>query len=109
MTPYLAVLRDRLKQGTFLPGALALGSGVAIAQLLAVASSPVLARLYGPADFGKLGLFLAFLGLFGVLTSLGYEMAIVGATDDIEAGTLTGLAGLIAIVTSAAAALDSIR
>lgn len=51
-------------------------SGTVLGQLVVVAASPILTRLYTPEDFGVLGAFAAVLGILGVVSGLRYELAI---------------------------------
>ncbi|MCL4178125.1 MAG: oligosaccharide flippase family protein [Verrucomicrobia bacterium] len=53
-----------------------LAGGTAFAQVLAVAVSPVLSRLYAPAEFGILAVLASTAGLLGVGASLRYQVAI---------------------------------
>jgi O-antigen/teichoic acid export membrane protein len=57
-------------------GALVIGSGTAIAQLITVITTPIITRLYNPADFGILGVYSAILTILVVIASLRYEFAI---------------------------------
>jgi lipopolysaccharide exporter len=66
-----------------------LGAGTAIGQCFSVALAPIITRLYTPADLGALGLFTTFLGVAAVGTSLKYELGVVSAADETEAGQLT--------------------
>ena len=58
------------------PGALKLIGGAGAAQMLAVLSMPLLSRLYAPADFGVLGVFMATVTIAAVFVTGRYEMAI---------------------------------
>ena len=62
--------------GNFMRGVVALVSGTAGAQLIAVLASPLLTRFYTPEDFGVLAVFVALLGVLSVVSSLRYELAI---------------------------------
>lgn len=75
-----------------------LASGTSLAQLLTVAATPALTRLYDPQAFGVLALFAALTGLVGVVACLRYEQAIVLPESDVEAANL-----LVASVASAVA------
>ena len=55
---------------------LALFSGTVLAQLFNLASYPLLARLYTPADFGVLGTFIAAAAIPGALACGRFELAI---------------------------------
>ncbi|HKV75906.1 MAG TPA: hypothetical protein VJN95_15405 [Gemmatimonadales bacterium] len=53
---------------------------------------PLIGRLYLPADLGRLGTFLAYLGTAGVVTGLRYDIMIVAAATEAESAAL--LAGV---------------
>ena len=69
--------------------------GTAIGQALVVVVTPILTRLYSPADFGLLGLFSAFVTGAAVVVSLRYEIAIPSASKE-EAPQLLLVALLVA-------------
>lgn len=60
-------------------------SGQALSQAISFVLVPIVARLYTPADYGVLALFIAFLSMFYQWSSLTYNQAIVLASDDKEA------------------------
>lgn len=65
-----------------------LGGGTAIGQLVVILSSPILTRIYMPEEMGILSLLVAFMGFAGMGTGLRYEIAIVTADDNQDAGLL---------------------
>jgi O-antigen/teichoic acid export membrane protein len=77
---------------------LVVGSGQALAQLIALALTPLITRLYGPEAFGTLGAFLALTSVAVPLTVLGYSIAIVLPRNDEDALGLIRLCALIGIV-----------
>ena len=50
--------------------------GTTAGQAASVVLAPVLTRLYSPTQFGYLSVYSAVLGIFGVVASLGLELAI---------------------------------
>lgn len=76
-----------------------LASGTALGQLLVVVSSPILTRIYAPADLGALAVYASILGLFSVVASLRYEQAIALPEDSAEA-TNTVVLALVGLVTT---------
>jgi O-antigen/teichoic acid export membrane protein len=80
---------DKLKTSSFLRSVGILSSGSALGHLFTLAAAPFLTRIYGPHDFGALGLFTDFLGIAGVAVSLQYEISIVAGRDETEAAYLT--------------------
>jgi O-antigen/teichoic acid export membrane protein len=79
----------QIKSNGFLRSVGILSSGSAFGHLFTLAAAPILTRVYGPKDFGALGLFTDFLGIVGVAVSLQYEISIVAGRDETEAAYLT--------------------
>lgn len=75
-------------------------TGTALAQLIVLAASPLLTRLYTPEDFGILGVFSALLGILGIAVCLRYELAIPLADDDAGTVNLLALSLLVTLVVS---------
>jgi O-antigen/teichoic acid export membrane protein len=63
--------------------------GTGIGQMALVLSTPVVARLYTPADVGLLGLCVSFMSIAALALSLGYENAIVSVRKDEEPAFLS--------------------
>ena len=76
----------------FVAAILALSGGTLVAQLLMAASSPVLTRLYTPAEFGLLGMFIASIGSLAPAACGKYEIALVVSHDERETNGLLTLA-----------------
>jgi O-antigen/teichoic acid export membrane protein len=80
-------------------------SGTAIAQVIAFAFSPVLSRLYGPADFGAFGAYLSITLVLGAAATLNYADTVLLPKLEEDAAPLflvsclasVGLAALTAI------------
>jgi O-antigen/teichoic acid export membrane protein len=79
---------------TFVKGAAALIGGTIGGQLIVLAVTPVLTRLYTPAMFGAFSVFLGFSVILGSMATLRYEVAIPQAEDDEAAANLVVL-GLV--------------
>jgi O-antigen/teichoic acid export membrane protein len=91
-------LLSQLRQkNSFFRSVLTLTSGTVVAQLIAVLASPVITRLFTPADMGMLASFLAITTIIGIISTGNYESAIVLPEDDLEANALVYLAGIISI------------
>ena len=77
-----------------------------IGQLLMLAVTPLLTRLYTPADFGIFAAFSASMGLISVISSFRYELAIPLMRNDRSARSMLvsalGLNALTAIVATIA-------
>jgi hypothetical protein len=67
----------QLKNSAFVKNVLVVMSGTALAQVLSFALSPIISRLYSPADFGVFGSFTAILGLVGAGITLEYSQALM--------------------------------
>ena len=78
----------------------ALAGATALGQGLIVLSSPLLTRLYSPAEFGFFMVFQALVGIFGPVMALRYEFAVPVCRDDREAAA-TVLAGGACVVAAA--------
>ena len=73
-----------------------------IGQLITVAATPVLARLYDPADFGFFAGIMCTVSLSAGVVHGRYHMAIPVSRDDTEAVALLGLAALLSAALSPA-------
>ena len=96
--------------------------GTGAAQLVAIASYIVLARLYDPAEFGGFALFLTIVGVFGPVACGRFDLIIQSAPDrqlpalivkarrtSFLVSIAVGLAGLsFAILTNEVRALESV-
>lgn len=71
-------------QSDFLKHILTLLSGSVLAQLIVVAVSPILTRIYEPEVFGSSALFLSITGILSTLATGRYEMAIVQTKKDYD-------------------------
>lgn len=69
-----------------------LASGAALAQALPLLFAPLLTRLYTPADFGVLAVFVAWLSNLAVIATARYDMAVVLPKSEPEAARLMLLA-----------------
>lgn len=77
--------------------------GTAAAQVITMALSPIITRMYGPEAFGVLGVFTAILAVITPIAALTYPIAIVLPKNDSDAKGLVRLslylsAGIAAIV-----------
>lgn len=86
---------------SFLNGVGLLAGGTALGQLISVAISPLLSRLYTPAEMGIFGIFLSVVNVATVVVSLRYETAIVAGQNDEQAGQLYRAALVLGVFFSA--------
>lgn len=99
--------KRRLLQNSILRSAGLMAGAAALGQLLMLAVTPLLTRLYEPSHFGLFAVFSAFMGLVLVISSLRYEFAIPLMRNDRSARSM--LVSVLAInALTAAAALVAI-
>ena len=84
---------------------LLLGTGVGQGAVLA--ASPLLTRLYSPADLGVLALVTSLAAIGGAVSTTGWDRAVVGARSDALARALVGLAGMSTLVVTVVVAVLS--
>lgn len=78
-----------------------LSSGTMLAQLLIIGGSPLLTRIYSPAEFGAFAVLSAWISILGPLACVGLETPILIEQDDRRARSLTTAALLAGVVTTA--------
>jgi O-antigen/teichoic acid export membrane protein len=88
----------RLMTSHFLRNVAVVAGGTATAQIIGIAFSPIIARLYGPEALGIVGVFMAALAVIAPLSTLTYGIAIVLPASDDEARALLKLSLLIGLV-----------
>jgi O-antigen/teichoic acid export membrane protein len=99
-------LRQRLtsRMGPFGRAVVVLAGATAASQGLTVIATPVLTRLYDPAEFGALAAFISILTIILSVASLRYELAVPLASDDGLAANVLVVAlivvGIVASVTA---------
>ena len=80
---------------------LQVAGGTAVSQGLLVLAAPLLTRLYSPADFGVLAVYLSLVSVLVIVASLRYESALPIPETDLEAvQLLAGCLLLVALTTS---------
>lgn len=84
-------IRALLPKGRFARSVTVLAGGAALGQAIMVLASPILTRLYGPDDFGVMAVYMSLLGIFSVIASLRYQLAIPLPEEDGEAANLLAL------------------
>jgi O-antigen/teichoic acid export membrane protein len=94
---------ERLLPGsTFGRNLAVLVSGTAVAQAVPILASPLLARLYSPADFGVFSLYLAVAGMVAAAAMGTYDQAVVLPRERDDAVNVAALAGGLAVAVAAA-------
>ena len=74
-----------------------ISGGTLFGQLILLCATPLLTRLFTPAEFGLFGVLHAFNGIFGLVMAGRYEFAIPLSSKDDEAAAVAMLAGLVAL------------
>jgi O-antigen/teichoic acid export membrane protein len=96
----MRALQALLPQGRLRRAVLVSMTGTAFGQLLVLAASPLVTRLYTPEDFGALGVFTALLMVVGIAVSLRYELAIPLAEDAASVANLLALSLVLTVLGS---------
>lgn len=96
-TSAISNLRRFLPEGRFITNVLTLMTGTALAQLITIVTTPVIARLYNPDDFGLLALFTSVTGIISIVACWRYDQAIALPEKDEEAINVFALSVLAAI------------
>ncbi len=91
----LQMIRDILPQHHFARGVSILAGGTLGSQLLTVAATPIITRLYSPEDFGVLAVYGGLLAIFGVLSTMRYSLAIPLPDEDNESVNIIALCILL--------------
>lgn len=89
-----------LKNSELLVNTSILISGTAIAQLIPVLLQPILRRYYSPETFGAYSVYLSFVGIFAIIASVKYDLAIILPRRDKDAANIFFLSVIISFVLS---------
>ena len=99
-TSWSARLVSPFRAGRFGRGVLVLSGGTALSQALLVLASPILTRVYAPADFGVYGAALSLITFLTVASSLRYERAIPLPDDEFVAASLVAACLILVVATT---------
>ncbi|WP_278444602.1 lipopolysaccharide biosynthesis protein [Stutzerimonas kunmingensis] len=86
-----------LTKSRFVRNVAIVATGTAGAQVITIAFSPIITRLYGPEAFGLLGIFMALLAILTPVAALTYPIAIVLPQEDAEAKAIAKLSFRVAL------------
>lgn len=75
-------------------------TGTAAAQVATMAFAPIITRIYGPEQFGILGVFMAMVAIVAPIAALTYPIAIVLPKNDVDAKALIRLSIYVAVIMS---------
>ncbi|KGF82938.1 hypothetical protein IA69_04185 [Massilia sp. JS1662] len=89
-------------QGEFNRNVMTLVTGTGLAQLIPLAVTPILSRLYPPEQFGVLALFVSVVSSLSVLATGRYEFAIMLPRKDVDATNIAALSMTINLIVSLA-------
>lgn len=90
---------------SFFKDVINLTSGYAVSQLIVIAFSPLLTRLYNPAEFGVFFFFITTASILSIIATGGYEKAIVVAEKESDARDLIRYSVLLSFFISLITAL----
>jgi lipopolysaccharide exporter len=88
---------NQLRHSAFVKNLLIVMSGTALAQVIGFALSPVLSRLFTPADFGVFGAFTSLVGIVVAGATLEYTQAIMLPEKSGDAINLFGVSCISAL------------
>ncbi len=71
------MIKSLRNRSDFVKNSFKLVAGTAIAQAISILASPIISRLFTPADFGTFTFIISIIGGFGLIATLRYEMAIL--------------------------------
>lgn len=97
------MIRSKIKEllkNRFLLHVLTLMSGTAVAQAILFLFTPLLTRLFDPADFGVFALYTAVVSTLGVVAAWKYELAIMLPPKDEDARSLVWLSMIATAISS---------
>ncbi len=94
------IIKKILPKSTYGKSVITLITGTGLAQVLPIALSPILTRLYTPEDFGVFALYASVCAILVVLVTGKYELAIVVCRYESEAINLVALTGLLSLLVS---------
>lgn len=97
----LYALSRRIKpKSSFAKSVITLMTGTGLAQVVPIALSPILTRLYTPQDFGVFALYGSICAILAVLVTGKYELAIVVPKHDSEAINLVAVTFVLSLAVS---------
>jgi len=97
--------RRYLPEKAFLRKLFALASGTIAGQGIVVASSPLLTRLFTPAEFGQFAVLAAVIAITGIAACWRFEFAIPVIRDDQAAAAMVLVASIVATLMALLTAL----
>ncbi|SDI33916.1 Membrane protein involved in the export of O-antigen and teichoic acid [Planococcus glaciei] len=96
---------EKIANKPFLRNVAVMATGTAMAQIIYMALSPIITRMYGPEAYGLMGAFMAIVAIIGPVAALTYPFAIVLPKKNKEAHGLMQISFMISIGSAAALAM----
>jgi len=93
-------LKERFRKSDFLKSILTLSAGVVVSQAVALFTTPIISRIYGPDVLGDFSIISSNVTIFGVIVSLGLIPAIMVPRDNDEAKGICRLLAMAILVLS---------
>ena len=95
------IMWDRVTtNGSFVRSSLAVVSGTVASQAILFLLSPLLARMFAPADFGDLANYNAWVSFLALISNLRYEQAMIVAKGRIAMNRIVALALALSVVSA---------
>ncbi|WKA57757.1 oligosaccharide flippase family protein [Planococcus shenhongbingii] len=88
---------EKLTNKPFVRNVIVVATGTAMAQIVYMALSPIITRLYGPEAYGLMGAFMAIVIIVGPVSALTYPIAIVLPKKEEDTQGLIQLSFLISM------------
>jgi O-antigen/teichoic acid export membrane protein len=82
-----------------------LSAGQFVAAVVPILTAPILGRLYSPADYGALATYMAIASVFGSVSTMQMELAIISERSDRQAVELVVLCRWLSLIVAAIAAV----
>lgn len=96
-------ISDYISKRKFLASVLTLMTGTTIAQAIPIITTPVLAHIFTPEDFGIFALYMSLVSMLSIISTGRYELAVMLPEKEQDAVNVVALAVAIAFAISLAA------
>jgi O-antigen/teichoic acid export membrane protein len=93
-------IKTIISNNTYYQSIIHLASATVVSHIILFISLPIITRLYDPAMFGVLSLYMSIMGLLAVIASMKYELAIPIPLDNVTSYTLVILSIIILLIFS---------
>lgn len=100
MINYLIKFWEKFRANVFYKNIAVVAGGNVTAKLIGILLTPIITRLYSPADFGVYNVFMSIVGITGSLATLRYAVTIPIAKDEKIADHLLKLCFLVTLALS---------